>query len=80
MGFGANIFVLKIFFYPSTHVREKYNNIQQGDKLGGCLITGKCTKIVSRTAQVVITFRHDDFKNIVLYAVAGALKRRVLQG
>ena len=69
MGIGANISILKLFIHPSIHIRAKYVNMEQCDMLSGCLVTGKCTKCVTRREQQVITFCHDNFKNIILYVV-----------
>ena len=45
--------------------------MKQCDRLSGCLVTGKCKNIVTKREQLVITFRHDNFKNVILYAVEG---------
>ena len=65
MVIGANISIMKRFIHPSTHVRAKYENMEQSERLCGCLVTGKCTKFVTRWEQQIITFRHDNFKNIM---------------
>ena len=69
MGIGANISILKRLIHPSIHVRAKYVNIEQDDRLSGCLVTGKCTKYVTRREQQIITFHRDAFKNVILYVV-----------
>ena len=68
MGIDAVISVLIKFVHPSAHIREKYPNPQSGDRLNGCLVTGKCIKTVCRRDQVVITFKHEEFED-ELYAV-----------
>ena len=69
MGIRANISILERFIHPSTRGKAKYVNMEQGDRLSGCLVTGKCTKFLTRREQQVITFCHDNFKNIILYVV-----------
>ena len=68
MGINAVVSVLIKFIHPSALIRDKYTNPQSGDRLRDCSVTGKCTKLVSRRDQVVITFTHEDFEG-ELYAV-----------
>ncbi len=68
MGIDAVFTVLIKFIHPSALIRDKYTNPQSGERLIDCSVTGKCTKVVSRRDQVVITFTHDNFEG-ELYAV-----------
>ena len=65
----TNISVLKRFIYPSIHIRAKYINMEQGDRLTGCLVTKKFVKFVTRREQQIVSFHHDVFENIILYVV-----------
>ena len=69
MGIGAVVHVLMRFVHPSQNIRDKHPNPDKGRRLEGCVVTGKCTKKVSRREQTVITFRCDEFDDVELYAV-----------
>ena len=69
MGIGAVVHVLIKFMHPSQNIRDKYPNPEKGTRLEGCVVTGKCLKVVSRQEQTVITFHNDEFDGVELYAV-----------
>lgn len=62
MDIDAIVSVLIKYVHHSDLIRAKFPNPQSGDWLGGCLMTGKCTKYVCRKGQVAITFRNEDFE------------------
>ena len=62
MSIDVILSVLMRFVHPSAHIREKCPNPQSGDRLNGCLVTGKCIKSVCRRDQVVITFNMKSLK------------------
>ena len=55
--FSSNLYTLH------SLIRVKLTNSQSGDQLSGCLVTGKCTKLVCRRNQTAITFSHEEFED-----------------
>ena len=69
MGIGANVHVLMRYVHPSKNIRDKHPKPEKGRHMEGCVVTGKCIKLVSRREQTVITFCCDKFDDEELYAV-----------
>ena len=68
MGSGAVISVLLKMVYPSKHIRDKFPNIPDKQRLEGAAILRKEIKSINCQEQEAIVFRHDDFTDVELYA------------
>ena len=62
-GVGAIVSALLRFIHPSEHIRNKFPNVVQGQRLENCETIRQEVKKVSRKEQLVLVVRHEDFKN-----------------
>ena len=68
MGSGAVISVLLKMVHPSKHIRDKFPNLPDKQRLEGAVVLRKEVKSINRREQEAIVFRHDDFADVELYA------------
>ena len=68
MGSGAVISVLLKMVHPSKHIRNKFPNLLDKQRLEGAIVLRKELKSINRQEQEAIVFCHDDFTDIDLYA------------
>ena len=68
MGSGAVISVLLKMVHPSKHIRDKFPNLPDKQRLEGAVVLRKEIKSINRREQEAIVFRHDDFTDVELYA------------
>lgn len=68
MGTGAVITVLLKMIHPSKHIRDKFPNLSDKQRLEGALVIQRELKTINRREQESIVFRHEEFDNIELYA------------
>ena len=62
-GVSAIVSALLRFIHPSEHIRNKFPNVVQGQRLENCETICQEVKKVSRKEQLVLVVRHEDFKN-----------------
>ena len=62
-GVGAIVSALLRFIHPSKHIRNKFPNIFQGQRLENCETIRQEVKKVSRKEQLVLVVRREDFEN-----------------
>ena len=62
-GVGAIVLALLRFIHPSEHIRNKFPNVVQGQRLENCVTIRQEVKKVSRKEQLVLVVHHEDFKN-----------------
>ena len=62
-GVSAIVSALLRFIHPSKHIRNKFPNVVQGQRLENCETIRQEVKKVSRKEQLVLVVRHEDFKN-----------------
>ena len=68
MGSGVVILVLLKMVHPSKHIRDKFPNLLDKQRLEGSVIIREETKSINRRDQEAIIFCHDDFNDVELYA------------
>ena len=68
MGSGTVISVLLKMIHPSKHIRDKFPNLQDKQRLEDAVVLRKEIKSINRREQEAIIFRHDDFADKELYA------------
>ena len=62
-GVGASVKVLLKFLHPSELVRNKYPNLQSGQRLEGCTTIRQEVKHINRRDQLSLVVTHNDFHN-----------------
>ena len=62
-GVGAIVSAQLRFIHSSEHIRNKFPNIVQGQRLENCVTIRQEVKKVSRKEQLVLVVCHEDFKN-----------------
>ena len=62
-GVGAIVLALLRFIHPSEHIRNKFPNVVQGQRLENCETICQEVKKVSQKEQLVLVVRHEDLKN-----------------
>ena len=62
-GVGAIALALLRFIHRSKHIRNKFPNVAQGQRLENCVTIRQEVKKVSRKEQLVLVVHHEDFKN-----------------
>ena len=54
--------------HPSKHIRDKFPNLPDKQRLEGVVVLRKEIKSINHREQEAIIFRHDDFADTELYA------------
>ena len=68
MGSGAVILVLLKMVHPSKHIRDKFSNLPDKQRLEGAVVLRKEIKSINCREQEAVIFHHDDFTDTELYA------------
>ena len=62
-GVGAVISTLIKFLHPSALIREKFPNLEHGQRLPGCMTVRQEVKKINRKDQLSLIVTHPDFKD-----------------
>ena len=63
MGKGATVSALCRVLYPSEFIRNKYPNLEKGQRLSGLIILRRELKRIRRKDVMAIVMKHEDFKD-----------------
>ena len=63
MGKGAEVSALCRVLHPSEYIRDKYPNLEKGQRLSGMVVLRREEKKIRRKDVIAIVMKHDDFKD-----------------